>query len=48
MAVFLNEQSCVLEEYYKQPVRRLIEKVTIQDNRIEVEFKSSMSVDVER
>lgn len=48
MAAFLNEQSCVLEEYDKQLVRRLIEKVTIQDNRIEVEFKSSMSVDVER
>jgi len=44
---FLNEQSCELEEYDEQLVRRLIEKVTVYDARIEVEFKSGVEIDVE-
>jgi site-specific DNA recombinase len=44
---FLNEQSCELEEYDEQLVRRLIEKVTIHDSKIEVEFKSGISIDIE-
>lgn len=47
MTDFFNEQSCELEEYDEQLVRRLIEKVTVHDNRIEVEFKSGISIDVE-
>lgn len=43
----LNEQSYELEEYDEQLVRRLIEKVTVHDDRIEVEFKSGISIDVE-
>jgi hypothetical protein len=44
----LNEQSYELEEFDEQLVRRLIEKVTVHDARFEVEFKSGMSVEVER
>jgi hypothetical protein len=47
MTDFFNEQSCELEEYDEQLVRRLIEKVTVHDDRIEVEFKSGISIDVE-
>lgn len=47
MTDFLNEQSCELEEYDEQLVRRLIEKVTVHDDRIEVEFKSSIVIDIE-
>ena len=43
---FLNEQSCELEEYDEQLVKWLIEKVTVHDNRIEVEFKSGISIKI--
>jgi site-specific DNA recombinase len=46
MTDFLNEQSCELEEYDEQLVRWLIEKVTIHANRVEVEFKAGISIDV--
>ncbi len=47
MTAFLNAQSYELEEYDEQLVRRLIEKVTIHDGRVEVEFKSGISIDIE-
>jgi hypothetical protein len=47
MTDFLNEQSCELEEFDEQLVRRLIEKVTIHDDRVEVEFKSGISTNIE-
>ncbi|WP_206172729.1 integrase [Acidilutibacter cellobiosedens] len=47
MTDFLNEQSCELEKYDEQLVRRLIERVTVHDDRIEVEFKSSIAIDIE-
>ncbi|WP_331654258.1 recombinase family protein [Anaerotignum sp. MB30-C6] len=47
MTDFLNEQSCELEEYDEQLVRWLIERVTVHDDRIEVEFKSSIAIDIE-
>lgn len=47
MTAFLNEQSHELEEYDEQLVRRLIEKVTIRDDRIEVEFKSGVKFEEE-
>jgi hypothetical protein len=42
----LNEQSYELEEYDEQLVRRLIEKVTVFDNKLTVEFKSGVEIDV--
>ncbi|MDI6604984.1 MAG: Site-specific recombinase [Anaerolineae bacterium] len=46
MTDFLNEQSYELEEYDEQLVRRLIEKVTVFDNKLTVEFKSGVEIDV--
>ncbi len=39
MTDFLNKQSRELEEYDEQLVRRLIEKVTIYEAKLTVEFK---------
>ncbi len=46
MKRFLNEQSCELEEYDEQLVRRLIEKVTVFDDKFTIEFKSGVEIDV--
>jgi predicted phage tail protein len=46
MEKFLNEQSTLLEEYDEQLVRRLIEKITIYDDKLTVEFKSGTMIDV--
>ncbi|PAC31602.1 resolvase, partial [Caldifermentibacillus hisashii] len=40
-----NEQSCELEEYDEQLVRWLIEKVTVFDEKLTIEFKSGIEVD---
>jgi site-specific DNA recombinase len=46
MEKFLNEQSTFLEEYDEQLVRRLIEKITVYDDKLTIEFKSGVEVDV--
>lgn len=46
MIEFLNEQSYELDEYDEQLVRRLIEKVTVFEEKITVEFKSGVEIDV--
>ena len=48
MREFLEQQSTEITEYDELLVRRLIEKVTVYDERFEVEFKSGAKVDVER
>ena len=48
MQEFLDSQPTEVLEYDEQLVRRLIEKVTVYEERFEVEFKSGMTVDVER
>lgn len=48
MTDYLNQQICELKEYDEQLVRRLIENVTVHDDKIEVEFKSGLSVDVDK
>ncbi|HPG91894.1 MAG TPA: integrase [Clostridia bacterium] len=47
MSAFLREQPTAITEYDEQLVRRLIEKVTIYEDKFTVEFKSSVTVDVE-
>ncbi|MDH6603003.1 hypothetical protein OKW23_000123 [Bacilli bacterium PM5-9] len=47
MADFLNAQSYELEEYDEQLVRRLIEKVTVFDDKLTIEFKSGVEIDIE-
>ena len=48
MREFLEQQSAEVTEYDELLVRRLIEKITVYDERFEVEFKSGAKVDVER
>ena len=47
MATFLQEQPSTLTEYDELLVRRLIEKITIYEDKFTVEFKSGVTVDVD-
>ena len=47
MTNFLNEQSSELEEYDERLVRRLIEKVTIYNSDLTIEFKSGIEKNIE-
>ena len=46
MSTFLKKQSTALTEYDEQLVRRLIEKVTIYEDKFTVELKSGVTVNV--
>ncbi len=46
MTEFLNGQACEVEEYDEQLVRRLIEKITVYEDRLTVEFKSGVEIHV--
>ena len=46
MSTFLKKQPASLTEYDEQLVRRLIEKVTVYEDKFTVEFKSGVSVDI--
>ena len=48
MQEFLEEQTEKIEEYDESFVRRVVEKVTVYEEKFSVEFKSGTSVDVER
>jgi DNA invertase Pin-like site-specific DNA recombinase len=47
MVEFLHEQSVELQEYDEQLVRRLIEKITVFDEKLAVEFKSGVELDIQ-
>jgi site-specific DNA recombinase len=47
MSSFLHEQPTTLTQYDEQLVRRLVEKVTVYEDKFTVEFRSGMTVDVE-
>jgi site-specific DNA recombinase len=46
MSTFLKKQPTALSKYDEQLVRRLIEKVTVYEDKFTVEFKSGLTVDV--
>ena len=46
MSTFLKKQSTDLTEYDEQLIRRLIEKVTIYEDKFTVEFKLGLAVNV--
>jgi hypothetical protein len=46
-AELLKKQTCELETYDEQLVRRMIEKITVHPEKLEIEFKSEMAVEVE-
>lgn len=48
MQQFLSEQTQEITEYDGQLVRRLIEKITVYEEKVTVEFKSGTSVDARR
>ena len=47
MSSFLQEQPTALTEYDEALVRRLIEKVTVYEDKFSVEFKSGITIDIE-
>lgn len=47
MSIFLRKQPTVIKEYDEKLVRRLIEKVTVYEDRFDVVFRSGVTVDVE-
>lgn len=48
MTKFLKEQKDTMQEYDEQIVRKLIEKITVYDEKVTVTFKSEMEIDVEK
>ena len=48
MQQFLSEQTQEITEYDEQLVRRLIEKITVFEEKVTVKFKSGTSIDVRR
>lgn len=46
MDAFLREQPTSITGYDEQLVQRLIEKITIYEDKFTVEFKSGLTVDV--
>lgn len=48
MKAFLEEQKNIPVGYDEQLVRRLVEKVTVYDEKIAVEFKSGVEIEVDR
>ena len=47
LATFLDDQTEAVTEYSETLVRRLIEKITVFDEKLTVEFKSGLEIDVE-
>ena len=47
MSAFLQEQLTALTDYNEVLVRRLVEKVTVYEDKFTVEFKSGVTVDVQ-
>ena len=47
LVAFLDEQTTEVSEYSETLVRRLIEKITVYDEKLTVEFKSGLEIDVE-
>ena len=48
MEKFINEQSILLEEYDEQLVRRLYREITVYDDKLTIEFKSGVEIDIEK
>lgn len=48
MSSSLKEQPTSIAEYDESLVRRLIEKVTVYEDKFTVEFKSGLTIDIEK
>ncbi len=47
MMKFMHDQSVELQEYDGQLVRKLIEKITVFDEKLTVEFKTGVEFDIQ-
>ena len=47
MSIFLRRQPTVIKKYDEKLVRWLIDKVTVNEDRFEVVFRSSVMVEVD-
>ena len=47
MLQFLDDQICAVTEYSETLTRRLIEKITVYDEKMVVEFRSGLQVEVD-
>ena len=47
LASFLDEQTEAVTEYSETLVRRLIERITVYDEMLVVEFKSGLQIEVQ-
>lgn len=47
LVAFLDEQTTEITEYSETLVRMLIEKITVYDEKLTVEFKSGLEIDVD-
>ena len=46
MTDFLSMQTCDITEFNDKLVRKLIEKVIVYDDRLVIEFKSGLEIEV--
>lgn len=46
MEKFLYEHDCLMKEYDDSLVRKLIEKVTVYQEKLEIEFKSGVKIEM--
>ena len=47
MLQFLDDQICAVTEYSETLTRRLIEKIAVYDEKMVVEFRSGLQVEVD-
>ncbi|SDF62689.1 hypothetical protein [Eubacterium pyruvativorans] len=47
LATFLDEQTQAVTEYSDALVRRLIERITVYDEMLVIEFKSGLEIEVD-
>ncbi len=47
MRRFLQAQSTTIIEYDEKLIRRLAEKTTVYDNKLTIEFKSCVEIDID-
>jgi site-specific DNA recombinase len=48
MVDFLKEQDSDIEDYDEALVRKMIEKITVYEEKFVIEFKAGISLDIER
>ncbi len=47
ISALLKEQTCELETYDEQLVKRMVERIVVHPEKLEIEFKSEMIVEID-